>query len=174
MGGTSRISTSTSDNEDSTASLGDSEVLSVQHSVADAIPTVNQRPEDGTQVPSLSRRQESVDVLEDEPPRLDLVEESAELPEEPTPRSSKACSRAGQGDVLAGESSNEDIRASKIGSLHLSHVAVDRDPWELLPEELLALRVPLDESGGMGTCPPEGKLEPSDPGEDPSHSEGGG
>ena len=42
----------TSDNEDSTAALGDSEVLSVQHSPRDAIPDVNQRFDDGCHVPS--------------------------------------------------------------------------------------------------------------------------
>jgi hypothetical protein len=39
---------STSDKDDATASLGYSEVLSVQHSVGDAIPEFSQRPEDGT------------------------------------------------------------------------------------------------------------------------------
>jgi hypothetical protein len=42
----------TRDNEDSTATLGDSEVLSVQHSVSEPIPEFDQRPEEGTKVPS--------------------------------------------------------------------------------------------------------------------------
>jgi hypothetical protein len=44
-----------SDNEHTAASLGHSEVLSVKHSVREAIPEVFQRPEDGTKVPSSSR-----------------------------------------------------------------------------------------------------------------------
>jgi hypothetical protein len=43
-----------SDNDDATAPLGNSEPLSVQHSVGEPIPQVPQRPEDGTQVPSSS------------------------------------------------------------------------------------------------------------------------
>ena len=42
----------TRDNEDSTATLGDSEVLSVQDSVSEPIPEFDQRPEEGTKVPS--------------------------------------------------------------------------------------------------------------------------
>jgi len=42
----------TCDNEDSTATLRDSEVLSVQHSVGEPIPELDQRPEEGTKVPS--------------------------------------------------------------------------------------------------------------------------
>jgi hypothetical protein len=45
----------TSDNEHSLATLGDSEELSVQHSVGEPIPEVAQRPEDGTHVPSSVR-----------------------------------------------------------------------------------------------------------------------
>jgi hypothetical protein len=52
-GGTS--SSKMSDNEHSTASLGDSEEASVQHSEGPPIPDVLQRPEDGTQIPSSVR-----------------------------------------------------------------------------------------------------------------------
>jgi hypothetical protein len=41
-----------SDNEDAAAALGHSEVLSVQHSPGAAIPELNQRPEDGSKIPS--------------------------------------------------------------------------------------------------------------------------
>ncbi|MEN9418397.1 MAG: hypothetical protein RI988_2017, partial [Pseudomonadota bacterium] len=54
-GGTLPASSSVSDNEHTAASLGHSEVLSVQHSVGEAIPEVFQRPEDGTKVPSSAR-----------------------------------------------------------------------------------------------------------------------
>jgi hypothetical protein len=43
----------TSGKKDSVASLGDSEVLSVQHSPAKAIPESLQRPDDGTHCPSV-------------------------------------------------------------------------------------------------------------------------
>jgi len=41
-----------SDNEDATASLRDSEVLSVEHSVGEPIPEFSQRPEEGAKIPS--------------------------------------------------------------------------------------------------------------------------
>jgi hypothetical protein len=40
------------DNDDATASLRDSEVLSVQHSVGPPIPEFFQRPDDGAKIPS--------------------------------------------------------------------------------------------------------------------------
>jgi len=43
----------TSGKEDAITSLGDSEVLSVQHSPAKAIPESLQRPDDGTHCPSV-------------------------------------------------------------------------------------------------------------------------
>jgi hypothetical protein len=43
----------TSDNDDATASLGNSEVLSVQHSVGEAIPAFAQPPQDGTHPPAV-------------------------------------------------------------------------------------------------------------------------
>ena len=45
----------TSDNDDSTAALGDSEMASVQHSVGEPIPALSQGPEDGSHVPSSPR-----------------------------------------------------------------------------------------------------------------------
>ena len=44
-----------SNKEDTTASLGYSEVLSVKNSVGEPIPEFCQGPEDGTKVPSISR-----------------------------------------------------------------------------------------------------------------------
>jgi hypothetical protein len=44
-----------SDNEDATAPLWNSKVLSVQHSVGEPIPEFDQAPEDGSKVPSSVR-----------------------------------------------------------------------------------------------------------------------
>ena len=105
-----------SDNDDATASLGDSEVLSVQYSVGDPIPEFCQRPCDGAHraavdsdtsafagptfdsvefagavVPSArsvssagaDRRQESRDVLANEPSGAKLGQDADDLPPEP-------------------------------------------------------------------------------------------
>jgi len=63
-----------SDNEHTPASLRDSpskpvhsHVLSVQHSVGEPIPEFDQAPEEGTKVPSVSRRQDAGDVFPKNP-----------------------------------------------------------------------------------------------------------
>jgi hypothetical protein len=55
------------DNEHTATSLGDSKPLSVQNSVGEPIPEFCQRPEEGAKVPSAPRRQDSRDVLPDNP-----------------------------------------------------------------------------------------------------------
>ena len=66
----------TSDNEHTPPSLRDgawvplcSDPLSVQHPVGPPIPQLPQRPEEGTKVPSSSARQDSGDILPDNPSR---------------------------------------------------------------------------------------------------------
>jgi hypothetical protein len=51
LGGSTPVS-KTRDNEDSTATLGDSEVLSVQDPHGEPVAELHQRPEEGTKVPS--------------------------------------------------------------------------------------------------------------------------
>lgn len=55
LGRCSPVVSKTSDNDDATASLGDSEVLSVQHSVCEPIPAFCQAPEDGTHDSAMPR-----------------------------------------------------------------------------------------------------------------------
>jgi hypothetical protein len=65
--GTSPVS-KISDSEDATAPLGNSKVLSVKHSVGDAIPEFDHAPENGSKVPSSVRRQDAGHVLPNQPP----------------------------------------------------------------------------------------------------------
>ena len=58
-----------SNNEHTTAALGHSEVLSVQHAVGPPIPEFAQRPEEGTKVPSSSAGQDARDIFPDDPAR---------------------------------------------------------------------------------------------------------
>jgi hypothetical protein len=59
-----------SDKEHTTAALGHSEVLSIQHPPCIPIPEFSQRPEEGAKVPSLVRRQYAGNVFPDDPARL--------------------------------------------------------------------------------------------------------
>src|SRR3546814_4703342 len=58
-----------SDNEDATAPLGNSEVLSVENAVGEPIPEFAQRPEEGAKIPSAVAGQYARDVFPDRPPR---------------------------------------------------------------------------------------------------------
>jgi len=60
------VVTKTCDNEDSTASLGDSEPLSVKNPPASPIPHVCQRPDEGGEVPSGVRAEDSRYVFPNE------------------------------------------------------------------------------------------------------------
>jgi hypothetical protein len=66
----SPVVSKTADKEQSTATLGDSEMLSVQHSPANAIPEFDQRPDEDSHVSAAVRRQKTGDVFKNEPPRL--------------------------------------------------------------------------------------------------------
>jgi hypothetical protein len=72
-----------SDKEDAAAALGNSEVLSVQHSVGEPIPEVSQRPDNGTHISSVVGGQKSRDVLSEEPTGVCLIKESHDLPPQP-------------------------------------------------------------------------------------------
>jgi predicted phage gp36 major capsid-like protein len=98
----------TSGNEDTTAALGDSEELSVQHSPANAIPEVSQGPDDGSHVPSVVGRQETGDVLKNEPAWAHLVGQPHDLPEQPRACASQARAASRHRDVLARETTGED------------------------------------------------------------------
>jgi hypothetical protein len=84
LGGSTPVS-KTRDNEDSTATLGDSEVLSVQHSVSEPIPEFDQRPEEGTKIFSSVTTEQAWHVFKDDPSGLELISESKKDEGEVTP-----------------------------------------------------------------------------------------
>ena len=111
-------SSTMSDNEDPTASLGYSEVLSVQHPVGDAIPAFNQPPEEGTKRPSSSLRQDTGDVLPDEPARSESRCQSDIAEGEPPARVIQALSKSGDGETLARRAADEEVEghAGSVGT----------------------------------------------------------
>ena len=66
--GTLCVASRMADNEDATTTLGDSEEARVENPVRDPIPEVCQTPEEGTKIPSSSRRQDTGDIFPDDPP----------------------------------------------------------------------------------------------------------
>ena len=105
-----------SDNEHTAPSLGNgageamcSTVLSVQHSVGDAIPELRHPPDDGAKRPSSIRRQDTGDIFPKAPAdtifRSDCQKDECEVPA----GVSQAFSESGDAERLAGGSSHKKI-----------------------------------------------------------------
>jgi hypothetical protein len=119
--------------------LGHSEVLSVQHSPGDAIPDVDQTPDDRRHISAAVRREKSGDVLNQRPSRSDGVDDSEVFPPEPGLGSGESVPVSGEGEVLAGESSDHKVNGSIALRFVGCDVVVDRHTWPV--------------SGEHGLCP---------------------
>lgn len=106
----SPVVSKTPDNEDSTASLGDSEKLSVQNPVRDPIPALCQVPEDGSERPSSVNGEKSRDVFEDDPTGSEVSQDAGDFPVQVAALvvATHAAATACDAERLAGESSAED------------------------------------------------------------------
>jgi hypothetical protein len=93
----------TCDKEDSSASLGDSEVSSVQSSPRYAIPELLHFTEQSDEITALIGTEESRDILQHEPPRSSLLHKVKEGEGEAGSLSCKSCALACDAEVLAGE-----------------------------------------------------------------------
>jgi hypothetical protein len=102
------------DNEDSTTTLGDSKVLSVQDSPCDAIPEFDQRPEEGTKVPPSSRRQDTGDIFPDDPAGLEFVSQPKKGESEVAPGVGKSFAESCDGEGLAGCASDQKVDCSTL------------------------------------------------------------
>ena len=135
-----------SDNEHTAASLGHSEVLSVQHPVGPPIPELAQRPEEGTKIPSLSAGQDAGDVFPDNPSRPVTPSDCKKCKHEVPSRVFESSPQTGDAERLTGGSSDKKVNCF-IGPLsELSHVPAIRDVRVMVREngtwELLNLRKP--------------------------------
>jgi hypothetical protein len=109
--GTSPVS-KISDNEDATAALGNSEVLSVKNSVGDPIPELPQEPEEGSKRPSSFDRQDAGDVLPYQPSGPEPTSKVSELDGELTTLSVHSGSETGDAEILARCSSDQKVDCS--------------------------------------------------------------
>ena len=99
--GTSPVS-KISDNEDATAPLWYSEVLSVKNPVGEPIPEFCQPSEEGAKRPSIIRRQDTGDILPNDPAWLRSRSQAKELKCEVPSIASNSRAKSGDGKVLAG------------------------------------------------------------------------
>jgi hypothetical protein len=141
-----------SDNEHATATLGDSEVLSVENAVSEPIPEFAQRPEEGSKRPPSVNRQNAWDVFPDNPRRPDALREREELKGEVSARVGKSGSRSCEGEGLAGCPPNQKVNLSNVVWSDLCEVAEVRDLGIVVCENRTRKRVDVRKRYGR---PPE-------------------
>jgi hypothetical protein len=103
------LATSTSDNEHSTAPLGNSEETSVENPPRKAIPEVGQRCENDPKVSAVGRTEEPRDVLNEEPAWSKLICDPGELEEQAGSFAGESASLPGDTEVLAREPAAEEV-----------------------------------------------------------------
>ena len=154
--GTSPVS-SVSNNEHTSAALGDSKPLSVQYPVRDPIPEFAQRPEEGAKIPSSCTRQDTGDVFPDDPGRPQHSSKLEESEGQVATRIVQPSTESGDGEGLAGGSSHEKVNWP--GSESIKRLLCDSGHVA----KVLEPQVVLDHGGGEGfdlarpsALPPEG------------------
>jgi hypothetical protein len=98
-----------SDNEDATAPLWNSEVLSVKNPVGEPIPEFCQEPEEGTKIPSSVRRQDAGDILPNHPTGPDAANHAKADEGHVAARVIQAETLAGDAERLAGRPEDDEI-----------------------------------------------------------------
>jgi hypothetical protein len=98
-----------SDNEDATAALWNSEVLSVKNPVGEPIPEFRQPSEEGAKVPSSFRRQDAGDVLPHQPSGPFAISKAEIFEGQVATFVSQSASKAGDTERLAGGSSDKKV-----------------------------------------------------------------
>jgi hypothetical protein len=98
-----------SDNVDTAASLGHSEILAIKHSPRQAIPAFGKRFEDDPHVLTLLRRQETKNILDKEPSGFEKCDHTGELEEESTAFPCESSPLASDREILAGEAAADEI-----------------------------------------------------------------
>ena len=190
--GSSRIVVSDgSDDEHASSSLRHSEETAVDNPPCHAVPEVGQRSNNDSEVPTAVRGEQSGYVLDEKPSRSKRLSDSGELVEEAAAVSGEPCSSSCDTDVLAGEASAEEIRAtyapgpepvpwpllftlsggdvpfcglsrSDVLNPHVSHVLVDGDSGPPMPNDLPPPRVGFAEPQVGHACPVEAEVESAD------------
>jgi len=114
----------TSDNKNSTAALGNSKESSVNHPPGNAIPDFGQRCENDSKVSSVGRGEEPNDVFKHDPSWLKLICDSGELKEQAGAVTGESGSLPGDAEILARESSAEQVNLATACGLDPSNVKV--------------------------------------------------
>ena|SRR5258708_5587654 len=128
------------------------------------IPDLSELPEHLLQ----SARAKGADVFNDDPRRLDLVDEAEVFAPEAGALAGEARPFAGEADVLAGEAASDDIELA-ASSAKMSNVAVDGRAGEPLGEDGSSIKFDLAHGGDSEAGALEAELEPADAAEQAEH-----
>jgi hypothetical protein len=133
----------TCDKEYSTASLGDSEVTSIQSAPRCAIPDPVQFTEEPEEIAAAIATEEPRDVLQHNPPRASLLHKGEVSERQTGSLAVKSSSFACDAEVLARESAAIDICLWDVICLYLRNAAQIRSVWESLCQHRASVRVYL-------------------------------
>src|SRR5579883_656743 len=102
------------DNEHTLASLGQSKILSVKHSVGEPIPAFDHTPEDGAKVPSFVRRQNTGNVLPYQPAGASALSKAKKLQRQVATVVIQSSSKSGDGERLAGRTAGKKVNCAGV------------------------------------------------------------
>jgi hypothetical protein len=145
--GTSPVSKA-ADDEDTLPSDGCPEISRVQDSVGPPIPALPQEREEGTKVPSSSRRQEAGDVFEHHPSGAQAASQSKKLDGQVAARIIHAETSSADGEGLARSAADQKSDWSRAG-LDLREVAISRNLRVAVSEDGRGERVDLGDERGL-------------------------
>ena len=132
-----------SDKEDSTATLGNSEELSVQDSVGKMIPAFSQRLGKVTEVDPAVRGQASWNVFPKNPARCNFTSQADKVEGQSTALSRKSGSLSGDREVLAGSPPDQKVNCSTVFSpVDFCHVTEIGHVWVVMRKH--GTRKPFD------------------------------
>lgn len=189
--GGSRISVSEgSDDEHPSPSLRHSEVAAVENPPGQAVPELGQRCKHDSEVPTALAREETWNVLHEEPAGSKSLGDSGELEEEAGALADEPCSSSGDREVLAGGAACEEVNtsvavlgpcpiASSVGATASSrhdfgegsssparrdftNVLVDGDSGEEGSQHVASVGVGLAKEGVAPPCSGEAAVEAAD------------
>jgi hypothetical protein len=133
-----------SDNEHAAASLGDSEKLAVEHTPANPIPALDhENAEDFCKVSASVATEKSGNILDDKPTGSKFLQDSRSVVKESSAFTGKPGTLSSNGDVLAGEPSNDDIDGPEIVGTNGSNIRKPFRVWKSLLENLETERLNL-------------------------------
>src|SRR5262249_21069848 len=128
------------DDPDPIASVRGSNVSSTHHERPAGVARRLQVPEHGIRAATAQSRH----VLDEHPAWSELADDAGEFPPEAAAVSGESPPSSGGRDVLAGESTGDEVDALKGRSAGESDVATPRDSWPVSDEDGFTVGLPLD------------------------------